>query len=297
MAERLGRDGDDLAVRFTSRNTGEGVDAFHADWTGEESVSSHVGDLAEAARLVGVALLAAAVVVLAYKLGIIAALIGLLVRLVTASILPGGAVAAVVAERAVLNRLRNKIVELLQRVVGRPFARAAERLGRPLIRTPRRWPAHLLRDRTQAAADRSFDPDDIVPRDVVWRTERRILGRYDSRGPDRIFEEGFQPQGDELDLHEFIHGHPGGFVSTSRDINLIVRARHNGFYRYLVDVPGGIDVRRSARVNTYLRPIRTEREVAVPGGIDRRYIVGAQRYRGGGMFDPFIPNPHYSPEG
>ena len=144
-----------------------------------------------------------------------------------------------------------------------------------------------------AAANRDVDLDRITPPGWVRRTDERPIIRSDPRGPDEIFENGFQPRNVgpdgnyDLDRH-ITHNQPGPFVSTSYGDE--VTDGLEGEWRYDIDAPGGIDMRRSPGA----RAGDGEAEVAFPGGIDRRFIQGAQLYGPGDQpVGPYRVNPHY----
>jgi len=149
-----------------------------------------------------------------------------------------------------------------------------------------------------AAANRDVDLDRITPPGHVRRTDEDPLVRHDVRHPDEIFEEGLPPldvseRGDyDLDRHVYPNP-PGPFVSTHRAND--VPDGVAGQWRYDIDAPGGIDMRRSPGVND--NP--GEAEVAFPGGVDRSFIRGAELWGVDehGMDVPMPgtarENPHY----
>lgn len=142
-----------------------------------------------------------------------------------------------------------------------------------------------------AAANRNVDMDRITPPGHVRRTDERPIVRSDPRHPDEVFEDGFQPldvNGDyDLDRHVYPN-EPSPFVSTSYGDE--VTEGFDGQYRYDIDAPGGIDMRRSPGVSAN----EGESEIAFPGGIDRRFIQGAQAYDDDGVpVGDYLHNPHY----
>ncbi|WP_051796879.1 scabin-related ADP-ribosyltransferase [Catenuloplanes japonicus] len=146
-----------------------------------------------------------------------------------------------------------------------------------------------------AAANRDVDLSRITPPGHVWRTDNYPLIRVDRRGPDEIFEHGFQPKNADpetgnydLDRH-VSDAEDGPFVSTSYAHG--PGAEAPAHWEYEINAPGGIDLERSPGV----RENDGEGEVAFPGGVDRRFIRSAQ------LYDPFTNepvgerryNPHY----
>ncbi|MGF6153576.1 RHS repeat-associated core domain-containing protein [Pseudomonas fluorescens] len=104
------------------------------------------------------------------------------------------------------------------------------------------------------------------------------LFRGDSREPWEIFDDGFQPLGDSIDL--YLHAMdnrspPSFFVSTTKIPKEAVKfatgyGLEPGFIYVLKKVPG-IDVNKKLGL---MSPHRKESEVAIPGGIDAKDIVG-----------------------
>lgn len=128
-------------------------------------------------------------------------------------------------------------------------------------------------DRTKAAADRGVDVDRITP-EPVWRTTCGTLYRSDSRGPQVVFEEGFHAkdvQNGQYDVEKYVLvNQPSPYVSTSYDHDLYKTWYKSG-YNYYVDAPGGIDVNKTIG-DTHKWADQVE--VAFPGGIQRKYIIG-----------------------
>ncbi|MGV9374218.1 scabin-related ADP-ribosyltransferase [Nonomuraea sp. NPDC003707] len=291
---RTAAEADDLTSWVRSRNDSEGVRAFHDDWRDETGLAAEGESVSGTTVLIGLALLAAAVIVIVYKLTVLYSLMRLVMRLSATIFLPGAGAAAYEAEKIVATRLRGTFGEMFTRMVLRPLVKASERLGAPMARKPGRWPASFHGDRLHAAA-RRVDLGKLGVSNPVWRTDRRFLWRGDDRHPDEIFEKGFHPKGDRvtLSMHQD-QPYDSAFVSTTRSPNLGLLRQQD--YRYLIDAPGGLNLNRTLRRNKLRNGYPDEREVAFPGGIDRRYIVGAQEVRRGrGTYRRFIPNPHYDP--
>ncbi|MEV7601201.1 TcdA/TcdB catalytic glycosyltransferase domain-containing protein [Kitasatospora sp. NPDC089797] len=146
---------------------------------------------------------------------------------------------------------------------------------------------------------------------ISWRGDHSLLYRWenDHRHPDEVFANGFAPRdaGSYPPLETYLDSNPASaYVSTTRS------ATHQSVgwgtaYRYLIDAPGGIDI-RATFPNRQLAD--AEQEVAFPGGIHPRYIVGVEYVNdvallhGGQHPDDwryeqqiaFVPNPGYYPD-
>ncbi|AJE42608.1 ADP-ribosyltransferase [Streptomyces nodosus] len=130
-----------------------------------------------------------------------------------------------------------------------------------------------LDDPIEAAADHRVDLDRITP-EPVWRTGCGTLYRSDSRPPTTVFAEGFQPRDittGQYDIEKYVLvNQPSPYVSTTYDHDLYKTWYKSG-WNYYVDAPGGIDVNRTIG-DTHRWADQVE--VAFPGGIARRYIIG-----------------------
>ncbi|THA98715.1 hypothetical protein E6R61_06235 [Streptomyces sp. LRa12] len=152
-------------------------------------------------------------------------------------------------------------------------------------------------DRTKAAADRGVDVDRITP-EPVWRTTCGTLYRSDSRGPQVVFEEGFHAkdvQNGQYDVEKYVLvNQPSPYVSTSYDHDLYKTWYKSG-YNYYIDAPGGIDVNKTIG-DTHKWADQVE--VAFPGGIQRKYIIGVcpvDRQTKTEIMSDCESNPHYQP--
>ncbi|MEU4983958.1 ADP-ribosyltransferase [Streptomyces sp. NPDC021969] len=152
-------------------------------------------------------------------------------------------------------------------------------------------------DKTKAAADRGVDVDRITP-EPVWRTTCGTLYRSDSRGPQVVFEEGFHAkdvQNGQYDVEKYVLvNQPSPFVSTSYDHDLYKTWYKSG-YNYYIDAPGGIDVNKTIG-DTHKWADQVE--VAFPGGIQRKYIIGVcpvDRQTKTEIMSECESNPHYQP--
>ncbi|SFE50015.1 hypothetical protein SAMN05216251_103317 [Actinacidiphila alni] len=131
----------------------------------------------------------------------------------------------------------------------------------------------VVHDPLFAAADRSVDIDRVTP-EPSYRHTCEELYRSDGRAPGVVFEEGFQPkaaQTGQYDLAAYVlKNQPSPFVSTTYDHDLYKQWKPG--FNYYVDAPGGIDV--NATIGD-THKWADQHEVAFPGGLDRRFIVGA----------------------
>ncbi|MGX1224635.1 ADP-ribosyltransferase [Streptomyces sp. x-45] len=152
-------------------------------------------------------------------------------------------------------------------------------------------------DKTKAAADRGVDIDRITP-EPVWRTTCGTLYRSDSRGPQVVFEEGFHAkdvENGQYDVEKYVLvNQPSPYVSTSYDHDLYKTWYKSG-YNYYIDAPGGIDVNKTIG-DTHKWADQVE--VAFPGGIQRKYIIGVcpvDRQTKTEIMSDCESNPHYQP--
>ncbi|MFI5934319.1 ADP-ribosyltransferase [Actinoplanes sp. NPDC051494] len=128
-------------------------------------------------------------------------------------------------------------------------------------------------NKVKAAVNRKVDPERITP-EPVWRTSCGTLYRSDSRGPDIVFEEGFAPKDvvtGQYDIEKYVLvNQPSPYVSTTYDHDLYKIWYKSGF-NYYIDAPGGVDVNETIG-DTHQWAAQVE--VAFPGGIRRKYIIG-----------------------
>jgi hypothetical protein len=128
-------------------------------------------------------------------------------------------------------------------------------------------------DPIKAAVDRRVDVDRITP-DPVWRKTCGTLYRSDGRGPEIVFAEGLRPRDvidGQYDIEKYVLvNQPSPYVSTTYDHDLYKTWWKSG-YNYYIDAPGGVDVNRTIG-DTHKWADQVE--VAFPGGIDRKYIIG-----------------------
>ncbi|MFK3774184.1 RHS repeat-associated core domain-containing protein [Pseudomonas sp. NPDC089406] len=108
----------------------------------------------------------------------------------------------------------------------------------------------------------------------------KYLYRGDNRHPDTIFEEGFKPRGDsdDLELHAYDNKEPpSNFISTSLLESVASefatdKGRQSGWLYIIRYQKNGRDVNKELGSNS---AFKEEKEIAVPGGIDRSEILGA----------------------
>ncbi|MDQ0313180.1 hypothetical protein J2S46_007736 [Kitasatospora herbaricolor] len=165
-------------------------------------------------------------------------------------------------------------------------------------------------DATAAAFD-TIDTElvaDDAGTPLRWRVDDSLLFRWESERAlghlGDIFEQGFVPRapGQFPTLQEYKNANtPSAFVSTTRS----EAGRFDEWgtaYRFLIDAPGGIDVRRTFPDSGLAE---LEDEVAFPGGVRSKFIVGAEVVDGTGWGEApgryatpvtFVPNPHYRPD-
>ncbi|WAZ24225.1 hypothetical protein STRCI_005627 [Streptomyces cinnabarinus] len=128
-------------------------------------------------------------------------------------------------------------------------------------------------DPVEAAADRRVDVGRITP-EPVWRKTCGTLYRADGRGPSIVFEEGFKPKdvvNGQYDVESYVLvNQPSPYVSTTYDHDLYKKWWKSG-WNYYIDAPGGVDVNKTIG-DTHKWADQVE--VAFPGGIDRKYIIG-----------------------
>ncbi|MEU6609640.1 ADP-ribosyltransferase [Streptomyces shenzhenensis] len=152
-------------------------------------------------------------------------------------------------------------------------------------------------DPIKAAADPRVDIDRITPK-PVWRTTCGTLYRSDSRAPSLVFEQGFRPKdvvNGQYDVEKYVLvNQPSPYVSTTYDHDLYKTWYKSG-YNYYVDAPGGVDVNKTIG-DTHKWADQVE--VAFPGGIQRKYIIGVcpvDRTTKTEIMNDCRSNPHYVP--
>jgi Pertussis toxin, subunit 1 len=126
--------------------------------------------------------------------------------------------------------------------------------------------------------------------------QNQLLRRGDSRSPEQIFDEGFQPQGNNRNLLTYARDNvPSVYVGTSRSnsvaADFATKYGTRDGYIYTVNPPRGIDVNRNLGSKS---PFPLEQEIAIPGGIKPENIVGATPINSFGELGNFsVLNPNY----
>ncbi|GLY93215.1 ADP-ribosyltransferase [Actinoplanes sp. NBRC 103695] len=152
-------------------------------------------------------------------------------------------------------------------------------------------------NRVKAAVDRDVDVDRITP-EPVWRSGCGTLYRSDSRAPEVIFAEGFAAKdvaNGQYDVEKYVlENQPSPYVSTTYDHDLY-KAWYKAGWNYYIDAPGGVDVNRTiGSTHKYA----DQQEVAFPGGIRRKYIIGVcpvDKSTRTEIMDDCRSNPDYTP--
>ncbi|MBT2368523.1 hypothetical protein J7E88_25150 [Streptomyces sp. ISL-10] len=155
----------------------------------------------------------------------------------------------------------------------------------------------VVEDKLFAAADRSVDTDRITPEPPAYRTSCEQLYRADNRGPQIVFEQGFHPKAPlygQYDIAKYVLvNQPSPFVSTTYDHDLYKQWK--SAWNYYIDAPGGIDVNKTiGDTHTWADQV----EVAFPGGVARRFIVGGcpvDKQTRTEIMNECLDNPHYRP--
>ncbi|MDR8364395.1 RHS repeat-associated core domain-containing protein [Pseudomonas sp. JL3] len=129
------------------------------------------------------------------------------------------------------------------------------------------------------------------------KQRNRYLYRGDSRESWEIFEAGFEPLGDSTDL--YLHAldnrsPPSLFVSTTTSekeaIKFATGYGYDDGFVYVIRNIRGIDVNKKLGM---MSPHRGEVEIAFPGGIDTRDIIGVTPVNADGSYVGYsTPNPY-----
>ncbi|WP_256095581.1 enterotoxin A family protein [Pseudomonas sp. 31 E 6] len=139
--------------------------------------------------------------------------------------------------------------------------------------------------------------DSHLPSPPALHKKRSYLYRGDLREPEEIFEKGFESRGASTDL--FLHSlnnasPPSNFVptSTSREQALVFASGfgfEKGFLYTLKRIPGR-DVNKELGMRS---KHKNEKEIAIPGHIDAKNILGASPVNEDGTFKGYtILNPN-----
>ncbi|MFB9836085.1 scabin-related ADP-ribosyltransferase [Actinoallomurus acaciae] len=138
----------------------------------------------------------------------------------------------------------------------------------------------------------------------IWYGGVGSLYRADTREPETIFIDGFQPRSpDNLDLYEFVQfgadeNAAFGFVSTSESLEWARDWRSTG-YVYELDSGRGVDVVETMAAHSIALEFAEQTEVAFPGGVATEFIKGAWELIAAttpgesNALGRWIPNPNY----
>ncbi|MGH1363309.1 MAG: scabin-related ADP-ribosyltransferase [Calditrichia bacterium] len=123
---------------------------------------------------------------------------------------------------------------------------------------------------------------------------KRYLFRGDRRMPSEVFEKGFQPRGESMDVLKHARNNikpPSNYVSTTSAPGIAAKFSQKGNYVYVVRPKGGVDVNKALGDKS---PYPYEKEFAIPGGVKTEDILGARQVDKDGKFvGEFIKNPNY----
>ncbi|MFJ5550994.1 ADP-ribosyltransferase [Streptomyces sp. NPDC093225] len=152
-------------------------------------------------------------------------------------------------------------------------------------------------DHLYPALDKRVDLDRITP-SPSWRINCKQLYRSDSRPPETVFAQGFAPKDvltGQYDIEQYVLvNQPSPYVSTTYDHDLYKTWWKSG-WNYYVDAPGGVDVNLTIG-DTH--KWASQVEVAFPGGIERRFIVGVcpvDKEKKIEIMNQCQDNPYYEP--
>ncbi|MEL6822920.1 MAG: RHS repeat-associated core domain-containing protein, partial [Calditrichota bacterium] len=123
---------------------------------------------------------------------------------------------------------------------------------------------------------------------------KKAVFRGDRRMPTEIFETGFAPRGESLDLLKHSRNNmkpPSNYVSTSTSPNIATKFAQEGNYVYVIRPQKGVDVNKTLGSKS---PYPYEKEIAIPDGVKPEDIIGARKVGKDGKFTgEFIKNPNY----
>jgi RHS repeat-associated protein len=128
-----------------------------------------------------------------------------------------------------------------------------------------------------------------IPTEAEGGGAGQSLFRADTRGPDEIFSQGFEPKGDNMDLWSHVNQNPedSGFVSTTKHLSAAQDFADEVGADYVYRLRAtGVDVNATLGESS---PFPWEHEVAVPGGVPPSAIEG--------VFGPqsWLDNPLFGP--
>ena len=148
-----------------------------------------------------------------------------------------------------------------------------------------------------AAAARSGADDfagAVAARAAQKTAKPEYVFRGDGQHPNDVFKQGFQAQGNNMDLYNHAATNfNSGYVATSKTPNIARDfAYENDGFVYTIKKPSnGVDVNKSLGE---ISPNAHEKEIAIPNSISSENIKGARKVNENGRFTgSFIPNPTY----
>jgi hypothetical protein len=122
--------------------------------------------------------------------------------------------------------------------------------------------------------------------------------RGDTRGPEVIFEQGFQPKGESTDLLQHAidnNNPPSNYISTSKTYDVAAgfgtMGRTTDGYVYVIRPKNGIDVNKKLGSSS---PWPDEHEIAIPGGVHTKDIRGVTPVDSNGVHKGYsLLNPNF----
>jgi hypothetical protein len=150
---------------------------------------------------------------------------------------------------------------------------------------------------SRSAAPAGANSSAAVTAESAAARKSGFIFRGDERGPEVIFNEGFQPRGTNTNLYDYAASNvPSVYVPATTSPNVarwFAEIQDGGFVYTMRGQPQGLDVNA---ILGKMSPHPTEFEIAVPGGIHPSDIMGARAVTPNGTFTgPFIKNPTYTP--
>ncbi|WP_211444599.1 RHS repeat-associated core domain-containing protein [Collimonas humicola] len=119
---------------------------------------------------------------------------------------------------------------------------------------------------------------------IVYRGDRA------SQPPNIVFNSGFSPKGNNMDLLKHAQGSPdSGYVPTSRSQGIAEAFSGKNGYVYKICSPRGVDVNRALGAKS---PYPEQQEMAMPGGISGGEVMGAYPQIKGIPSNTYVPNPN-----
>jgi RHS repeat-associated protein len=137
-----------------------------------------------------------------------------------------------------------------------------------------------------------IDPFGLCPADDEKPAETVFRGERSSNDPDKVFEQGLQSKGDNMDLLRHTSGNQSdtGYISTSQDKGIAEGFAGKNGYVYEIETNKGINANETLGAAS---PFPEQKEVSVPRQIPPSDIKGAYPMKGGKPTGEFIPNPNF----